>query len=69
MKMTITIDTANAAFDPPDTGAELARILHDAARKLDCCVHQRTEGFRLNLYDVNGNHVGHISTTEKEPKP
>jgi len=69
MKMTITIDIDNAAFDPPGTGAELARILADVARKLKNCVHQRTPGMRQNLYDVNGNHVGEMTTTGKEPNP
>ena len=65
MIMTITINLDNAAFDPPNTGAELARILADVASKLEHCCHQRTGGLRQNLYDMNGNEVGAMTTSQE----
>jgi hypothetical protein len=50
----LTIETDNAAFSP-DPGAELARILHELADKLDPLPGQAGSA---RLRDLNGNTVG-----------
>jgi len=57
-KITITIETENAAFDP-DPEVEVARILKDLATKLD-----RSE-LPDELRDYNGNKVGTVEVTEE----
>ncbi len=57
MKVQISINTDNAAFDEFN-GIEIARILHELAEGLD--------GSDVNnaiypLYDVNGNKVGRFT--------
>ena len=56
----ITIDTENAAFDPPES--EVARILRKLADK--------AEGgeFDAPIMDLNGNRVGDMAAHE-EMKP
>ena len=56
--LTIEIETSNAAFADGNEAAELARILREAARKIE----NGHMGFKL--YDYNGNHVGYC---EYEP--
>jgi len=57
-KLTITIDTGNAAFED-DAGAECARILRDAATALE----RGTRG--APLHDYNGNRVGRFDLKTK----
>lgn len=54
-KFTLTIECDNAAFEDA-AGAEVARILRDAADDLDS--HMMQEASHANLYDINGNTVG-----------
>lgn len=55
MKLTITIDLDNAAFE--DGGAEeVARILASVAERIPDPL-RSTDG-PLNLHDANGNHCG-----------
>lgn len=64
--LTITMDTANAAFDGEQRGPEIARILRKMADRLEArgdCV----SGFEWVLYDVNGNHVGELVLSPREP--
>ena len=56
--LTIEIETGNAAFADGNEAAELARILREAARKID---NRHTE---FKLHDHNGNRVGYC---EYEP--
>ena len=54
MKVSITINTDNAAFDGPELEGEVARILRMAANKI-------IDGERsFNLKDINGNTVGKV---------
>ena len=54
--LTITIDTANAAFDP-DPAPELVRILATiTGRVADGCRYEDQP-----IYDVNGNRVGTVN--------
>jgi hypothetical protein len=55
MKVVITINTDNAAFDDP---GELPRIIRVAA---DLVTRNRLD---RPLLDVNGNTVGHITTED-----
>jgi hypothetical protein len=59
MKVTITIDTGNAAFE--DGYSEVARILKERAERIE------EAGYIAGayLYDVNGNKVGQIKATGK----
>lgn len=50
----VRIKTSNAAFDGDDVYAETARILRDAADRLD---RQQTQA---KLHDMNGNYVGYF---------
>lgn len=60
-KLTITIDTGNAAFED-DAGAECARILRNAATALE-------RGTRESaLFDINGNRCGRFSLTGNKGK-
>ena len=56
--LTIEIETGNAAFADGNEAAELARILREAARKIE---NGHTE---FKLRDYNGNRVGYC---EYEP--
>lgn len=62
MKLTLTIDTENAAFDDEDCGPELARILRALADDFN----EPTERYKLHGYaatvmDANGNRCGAVS--------
>lgn len=52
----ITIDTGNAAFDDGNREAEVARILREAADRIEA----GAEDFTLR--DINGNKVGSVTT-------
>lgn len=54
MKLTITINLDNAAFDPP--APEVARILEHASEQMQDMTFQ--EGEYKRVYDFNGNKVG-----------
>jgi hypothetical protein len=59
MKLTITIQMDNEAFDDGNEGrTEAARILRDVAKHLE----QGDDGRRL--MDSNGNHVGRFEITD-----
>ena len=58
MRITLTIDTDNSAFEA-DPFMEVARILKDASRKVGVW---DIPSWRnpIPLYDINGNQVGQI---------
>ena len=58
MKITITINMDNAAFE--DYG-EVKRILNDMTKKMDDIVRPGDGG---RLFDINGNQVGEWDVTE-----
>lgn len=59
-KITITIDTGNAAFDDGAFGIEVARILRNMAE--DIADETEPEGINgKRLYDYNGNRVGAVT--------
>lgn len=60
MKITITIQTGNAAFEDGNSGSEVARILRKYADRIE-----HDEPDRCNLLDVNGNTVGQVKVTGK----
>ena len=55
MTVTISIQCENAAFEEPDSGRELARILRQLAEQFE---DGQVPG---TLRDVNGNTVGEVS--------
>lgn len=55
MKLTITINLENAAFEDNE-GTECARILTDLASRIDDMTN--LDGASENLRDINGNNVG-----------
>lgn len=55
MKLTVTINMDNAAFEPTN-GVEVARLLHYLAEILDG--EKLTRGDHFPLTDANGNRVG-----------
>lgn len=63
MKFQLTINCDNAAFFVDDDlqGEEIARILREAADKLE---HGHAAG---PLYDVNGNRVGSFNYSAETP--
>jgi hypothetical protein len=67
MKVEITIEMDNAAFDGADAGAELARILRKFADTLQDVSRKDLPKFAgLRARDVNGNTVGKIRFTLPE---
>ncbi len=62
MKLTLTIDMDNAAFESPNAGPEAARILRHVARKVDG--YTGLKDFECPLMDINGNRVGQAEVTE-----
>lgn len=56
MRVTLTIDTGNAAFADEGEGAEVARILRGAALKFE----QVGTPIAFTLRDLNGNTVGRV---------
>lgn len=61
MKMTITIQMDNAAFED-NQGGEVARILRELASKIDG--DSSLEGVYYNLRDINGNKVGEMNIND-----
>jgi hypothetical protein len=61
MKLTITMDMDNAAFED-GPGSEAARILRTLAQKIDGVDLEIDD--RVALLDVNGNRVGSMNVTE-----
>ncbi len=61
MKLTITIDLSNAAFDGPQGGDEVARILRNCAELFEGAVARSLGVF--GLLDLNGNTCGQIAVT------
>lgn len=59
--MKLSIETGNAAFEDDNKFYEVARILRQAADKVE---YGDTE---FNLRDINGNHVGNLTFEEKVP--
>jgi hypothetical protein len=63
MRVTVKIDTENAAFSDGNSGTETARILRDLADRID--------GEPLNkndcrfAMDSNGNRVGQLKTSSR----
>ena len=57
-------NTTNAAFVDTGREQEVARIIEEAADKLD---DWWGEGGRHSLRDLNGNTVGHLTLTSEEP--
>ena len=57
-KITITIETGNAAFE--DYPNELGNILREVAARLDCGYHPSV------LFDTNGQSVGTVEIDEEE---
>lgn len=69
MKITITINTENAAFED-DYWGELQRVLNTVPKKV-IAQRERAEGFLCTalesddiLHDINGNRCGTILITE-----
>lgn len=62
MRLNITIDMDNAAFEDP---GEVGRILKTAAKKIE--VFNPLDGLEddevFNLRDINGNTVGRVTLT------
>lgn len=57
MRITIKIDTDNAAFDDP---LELSRIFIELSGRTD----ELMPGRRLAIRDINGNTVGHATCAD-----
>lgn len=66
MRVIITIDTDNAAFEGDNVGAETARILRDLADKVEYTNFVSTYDRRLALRDINGNTVGKMEAIDAE---
>lgn len=67
MRLTITIDCGNAAFDDAPE-AEAIRVIRDAVRLLE---HARPirdpRGWSEPLHDINGNRVGAVEVGPADP--
>ena len=61
MKLTLTLDMDNAAFED-SPGQEAARLLRSAARKVEGCEPGDQDSFML--LDSNGNRVGHVTVEQ-----
>lgn len=55
-KFKVTIECENAAFENPDT--EISRILENLANLIAGNVLSWKYNTKINLFDINGNHVG-----------
>lgn len=60
MKATIVIEMDNDAFAGVDCGHELARILHQMARRIDGMNEVECNCRPIKIIDVNGNNVGRL---------
>ena len=64
MKLTITIETGNAAFDG-FAGYEVARILRELCTEIEECATSKDIAQEASaLRDVNGNKVGLVKFTK-----
>ncbi len=61
MRISLEFDTGNCAFD--DDPHEPARILHEAANRIDGIANMPSE---YPLRDINGNRVGTLKIEESE---
>ena len=59
--VTIKFSTANEAFDVP--GPEIARILHDVAKRIE---NRATSNYEFKIRDANGNTVGSFNYKQEE---
>lgn len=64
MIYTITIDTANAAFDPEHFAREIPRVLRNAAQVIIERDFELIFRQEWNLRDLNGNTVGSVTCKE-----
>jgi hypothetical protein len=64
-KITVEIKTDNAAFNGYGYGTEVARILREAAERVDCAdnIYALDHVSERPLLDVNGNRVGTVTVT------
>jgi hypothetical protein len=68
MKLVITIDCDNSAFNGKDCGRELARILQNVTDRVD--LESKSELLRgyhgdpKTLFDINGNRVGSMEVVD-----
>lgn len=60
-RITITIETGNAAFDDDNGRQETARILEELAWKLR---YRPAEEITANMRDFNGNVVGRVEVKD-----
>ena len=59
MTITVTIRTGNEAFQDGRLGAEVGRLLRQAAQRIE---HEGLEvGYRMVLLDANGNTCGAVT--------
>jgi hypothetical protein len=63
MKITIKIDTGNAAFSDGNDGSETARILRHLADRIDGEILSKND-CRFAM-DINGNRVGQLETSSR----
>lgn len=62
MKLSITIETDNAAFED-DFHGEVKRVLDSVNSKLELVDNPKTQIFGAVLFDSNGNRVGNATIT------
>ncbi len=63
MKLTLTIDMDNAAFEDGNAGPELARILRRVAASVKDDDASALVGYVGPLMDCNGNKVGKVQVS------
>lgn len=66
MKLTITMDMDNAAFEGENWAHEAGRILRKVADELDAYHEYHEPGDSNPLIDYNGNKVGVVTITEDD---
>jgi len=64
--LTVSILTENAAFEPPETGRECARILRNIADAFERETFDGSARFIVRAADVNGNGC---AVADYEPEP
>ena len=64
MRVIITIDCDNAAFEGENLGPELSRILDDLSDRAFAPNQLKTNELPTTLYDVNGNACGIVEVQE-----